>query len=215
MILMHAGHAKFVIELEDGTRIVTDPFDASCGYPIGELQADVALVSHQHYDHNAVDTLRGEPRVIDREGVYTLSPSTRVTAVKGFHDDQHGAQRGETLLFLLEAEGLRVVHLGDLGCDLTEEQISVLKKPDILMIPVGGHFTIDAAKAHEIAKKLGARMILPMHYKTRYNEGWPITGPEDFLKYYQAEEVCRDLRILRVTKGDLQCQPKVVLFREP
>ena len=215
MIIMHAGHAKFVIELEDGTRIVTDPFDASCGYPIEEIRADVALVSHGHHDHNAVDTLQGEPRIIDREGVYTVSPSVRVTAVKGYHDDQQGAQRGETLLFLLEAEGLRVVHLGDLGCDLTEDQISVLKKPDLLMIPVGGHFTIDAAKAHQIADILEARVILPMHYKTRYNRDWPITGPEDFLEYYQDKTVCRDLTILRVTKGDLVCQPKVILFKAP
>ena len=118
------------------------------------------------------------------------------------------------MLFLIEAEGLRVVHLGDLGCALNEEQIRKLFRPDILMVPVGGFFTIDGKQAAETAKILEARTVLPMHYKTQYISGWPISGPEDFLKAYSGKAVLQDAEALRVTSGDMECQPQAVLFRQ-
>ena len=95
MLIRHIGHAEFLIETESGVRIVTDPYDGSCGYPMKRMTADVALVSHHHHDHDAVDTLNGLPRIIDREGVYTPEPGLRITAVKGWHDDAEGKKRGE------------------------------------------------------------------------------------------------------------------------
>ena len=138
----------------------------------------------------------------------------KITAVRGFHDDAEGAKRGETLLFLIETEGLRIVHLGDLGCGLNAEQLETLKSPDILMIPVGGFYTIDAQQARETAERLGARMILPMHYKTEFNRDWPIADREAFLSLFSPAEICRDAEALRITKGDLECQPKVVVFKQ-
>ncbi len=213
MILTCLGHAKFLIELESGLRVVTDPYDGDCGYPVASVACDVALVSHHHHDHDAVETLTGSPRIIDRAGAYALdsqarltavpawhddvqgashhhhdhdavetltgSPriidragayaldsQARLTAVPAWHDDVQGAKRGDTLLFLLEAEGLRLAHLGDLGCPLTAEQREALAPVDVLMLPVGGYYTIDAAQARDTALQLGARMILPMHYRT-------------------------------------------------
>ena len=215
MLFRHIGHAEFLIETESGVRIVTDPYDASCGYPLRKVTADIALVSHHHHDHDAVENLKGEPRIIESAGVYTPEPDVKVTAVRGFHDDSEGSKRGETLLFLIEAEGLRIVHLGDLGCALNPEQAAVLKNPDVLMIPVGGFFTIDAKQAKETADQLGARIILPMHYKTEYNREWPISGPEEFLNLCSPGSVCKDAEALRVEKEDLECQPEVVLFRQP
>lgn len=213
MLIKHIGHAEFLIENERGVRIVTDPYDAGCGYPIQKVTADTVLVSHHHHDHDAVENLKGEPRIIDTAGHYTPEAGVTVTAVRGFHDDAGGSKRGETLLFLIEAEGLRIVHLGDLGCALNSEQIEILKAPDVLMIPVGGFFTIDAEQARETAEQLGARIILPMHYKTEYNKDWPITGPEAFLSMYDSTEICRDTEALRITKEDLECQPKIVVFK--
>ena len=141
-----------------------------------------------------------------------FSEDVKVTAFRGYHDEFQGAKRGETLLFLIETEGLRVVHLGDLGDDLSEEAARGLAKPDILMIPVGGFFTIDAKKASRIAEKLEARIILPMHYKTEYNAEWPISGPEAFLSLYGSDEIGRGGEALRVTRGDLMCHPRVVLL---
>ena len=213
MLIQHIGHAEFYLETESGYRIATDPYDSSCGYPAQVLKADAALVSHGHHDHNAVENLTGLQTVIDRAGEYTLAPDIRVTAVRGFHDDAEGTKRGETLLFLIETEGLRVVHLGDLGCPLNDTQAEILKKPDVLMIPVGGFFTVDGHQAAEITKRLQARIALPMHYKTAYNSEWPISGPEVFLEHFPEESVMKEAVALRVTAGDLTEQPGVVLFR--
>lgn len=213
MLFKHIGHAEFLIETESGVRIVTDPYDAGCGYPVRPVAADVALVSHHHHDHDAVENLRGKPRVIDTAGRFTPETDIKVTAVRAFHDDTNGSKRGETLLFLIEAEGLRIVHLGDLGCGLNEEQQKILKNPDILMVPTGGFYTIDAIQAKEITEQLGARIILPMHYKTQFNSEWPISGPEPFLELFKPDDLCSGAEALRVTKADLDCQPKVVMFR--
>ena len=215
MLIRQIGHAEFLIETEGGIRIVTDPYGEDCGYPVRKLRADAALVSHSHHDHNAVENLEGLQTTVDREGIHTVCPGVRVTAIKSFHDDVQGAKRGETLLFLLEAEGLRIVHLGDLGCPLNENQTEQLKKPDILMIPVGGFYTIDGKTAAETAKKLQARTVLPMHYKTKYIADWPVSGPEEFLSTFGApnKEIRRDIEVLRVTAGDLDCQPRIAIFR--
>ena len=201
------------METESGIRIATDPYDAGCGYPVKDVEAEIALVSHHHHDHDAVENLRGKPEVIDRAGTYTPADGIRITAMRGYHDDAQGAKRGETLLFLIEADGLRIVHLGDLGEMLNAEQESALKNPDVLMIPVGGFYTIDGRQAAKIAEQLKARVVLPMHYKTKYNQDWPISGPEAFLEAYGREGIAEGAEVLRVVKADLECQPRVVLFR--
>ena len=214
MLIRHIGHAEFLIETESGVRIVTDPYDAGCGYPLRKVMTDIALVSHHHHDHDAVENLKGDPRIIDTAGRFTPEPDVKITAVRGFHDDAEGSKRGETLLFLIETEGLRIVHLGDLGCGLNAEQLETLMSPDVLMIPVGGFYTIDAEQAFRTAEQLGARMILPMHYRTEYNRDWPIADREAFLSLYDPAETCREAEALRITKGDLECQPKVVVFKQ-
>ena len=214
MIIRHIGHASFYLEPESGFRIITDPYDSTCGYPVLPTEADAVLISHAHHDHNAVETLKGTPRVFDRAGVFTPETGIRITAVRGFHDDAQGTKRGETLLFLIEAEGLRVVHLGDLGCMLNKEQKQILHDPDVLMIPVGGFYTIDGKQACTVAGELCARIVLPMHYRTSYNADWPISGPEPFLNETKGKTILRDAEALRVTAGDMTCQPDVVLFRQ-
>ena len=193
MIISCMGHAKFVIELDNGLRIVTDPYDASCGYPVTANPADVVLVSHQHHDHNAVETIPGNPRVIE-----------------AYHDEQQGKLRGKTLLFCLKAEGLTVMHLGDLGHMLTTEQRLLLGSADIVMLPVGGYYTMDAPMAKQVADVLHARVILPMHYKTAANASWPIAPVTDFLRLYP--EKAEELPLLRVSAGDLSCQPHLVVL---
>lgn len=212
MLITHIGHAEFLIELEGGLRIVTDPYDASCGYPVRQLAADAVLVSHHHHDHDAVENVTGSPRVIGEAGEYTLEKDVKIKALEGFHDDARGAKRGKTLLFQLAAEGMRVVHLGDLGCLPDEKQTWALEKPDVLMIPVGGFFTIDAAQAFETVKKLQPKVIIPMHYKTEYIEDWPIERLDAFLKFFDAKDIRQGGDALRVTAGDLVCQPKVAVI---
>lgn len=211
MIISCIGHAEFLLELENGMRIVTDPYDASCGYPVTAVHAGVALVSHGHHDHSAVENLSGAPRIISAAGQYDLGDGVSLVAVEAFHDDAEGAKRGKTLLFNLFAEDLHVAHLGDLGHLPTRAQIEALGRVDVLMLPVGGYYTIDAAAAKETAELLGARVMLPMHYRTRANADWPIAPVEDFTCLFDtpAEEVS----LLRVAKGDLMCQPEVAVLR--
>lgn len=211
MIFTCIGHAKFLIELENGMRIVTDPYDEACGYPVTPVRADVALVSHGHHDHSAVDTLPGAPRVIDAAGVYDLGEGVSVTAIEAFHDDAEGAKRGKTLLFSLRAEGLQAAHLGDLGHLPTQTQCDQLGPVDVLMIPVGGFFTIDAATAKKTAELLHARIILPMHYRTRVNADWPIAPVEEFTGLFSVP--AEELDLLRVAKDDLMCQPEIAVLR--
>lgn len=210
MIFTCIGHAKFLIELENGMRIVTDPYDATCGYPVTPVKADAVLVSHGHHDHSAVETIPGTPRVIDTAGEYDLGDGVTVTATEAFHDDAEGTKRGRTLLFSIRAEGLNAIHLGDLGHVPTAEQAARLGAADVLMIPVGGFYTIDAAQAKKTAALLEARIVLPMHYRTRVNADWPIAPVEEFTKLFNtpAEEV----NLLRVAKGDLMCQPEVAVL---
>lgn len=210
MIIRCIGHACFVMELDNGMRLVTDPYDDSCGYPVQSLKADAALVSHHHHDHAAVETVDCG-KVIDQAGVHTLAADVKVTAVKAYHDNQGGALRGETLLFLVEAEGLRVAHLGDLGHLPTKEQIAALAPVDVLMVPVGGHFTIDAQEAQDTARLLQARVILPMHYRTEATAGWPIGPVEDFTRLFLDKP--ETLNLLRVSQGDLACQPHLAVLK--
>lgn len=212
MLIQHIGHAEFLLTLESGFRIVTDPYDASVGYPVQPVEADGVLVSHHHHDHDAVENVSGHPQIIDYAGIHTFAPDVRVTGIPADHDDAGGSLRGRTLLFLLEAEKLRVVHLGDLGCLLDADQLEALGQTDVLMIPVGGHFTLDAAQALDVVRQLDPRIIIPMHYRTEYNADWPIRPAEDFLKLFDPASVLRGGQALRVTKEDLNCHPRVVLL---
>ena len=212
MLITHIGHAEFLLETQSGYSIVTDPYDKSCGYPIRNIPADAVLVSHHHHDHDATENVAGSPRIIDTAGLFSLETDVKVTAVEGDHDDAQGTKRGKTLLFRIDTEGLRIVHLGDLGCELSEEQVQALKQPDILMVPIGGFYTIDAEQAQKTAERLQARVIIPMHYRTAYNSDWPIETEEAFLKLFDEKEIRRGGDALRVTAGDLSCQPHIVVI---
>lgn len=211
MIIENLWHSKFAIHLENGMDLVTDPFDAGCGFPIVPTRADAVLVSHHHHDHDAVDTLTGSPSVIDTAGIHTLAPDIRVISVPTWHDDRQGTERGPNLIHIIEAEGLRVVHLGDLGHLLTKDQAEAVGRTDILMIPVGGFFTIGPEQAGRIAETLHPTVILPMHFKNRWIPNWPIQTVEPFLELFDRK--AEWLSCLRVTADDLDQQPELAVLQ--
>ncbi len=212
MLIEHIGHAEFLLTLESGFRIVTDPYDGSVGYPVRSVEADGVLVSHHHSDHDAVENVSGSPQIIDYAGLHTFAPGLTVTGILADHDDREGALRGKTLLFLLEAEDLRLVHLGDLGCLLGADQLEALGQVDILLVPTGGFYTLDPAGAMDVIAQLDPRIIIPMHYRTGYNADWPLVPVEDFTRLWQPSQVHSGGQALRVTRGDLSCHPRVVVL---
>jgi L-ascorbate metabolism protein UlaG (beta-lactamase superfamily) len=180
------GHACFLIEAEDGTKVITDPFDESVGYRIPKEKPDVVTVSHSHFDHNAVDLLQGNPEVVKNVEEKKIKGIV-FKGIESFHDKSRGAQRGPNTIFVFAVDGLRLCHLGDLGHLLSSDQQKKIGEVDILFIPVGGTFTIDGLEAGEVSEQLNPRLIIPMHYKTKScNIG--IASCEEFLKGFTKVE---------------------------
>ncbi len=189
MKLRWLGHAAFVIE-SAALKIFTDPFGEDVPYPRIEETADVVTVSHEHHDHNVVRVIQGDFKTLkglDEETKKARSMKKEIQGVKfrtipSYHDDQQGKLRGENAIFVIDIDGLRVAHLGDLGEQLNSDQVEQLGTVNVLMIPVGGYYTIDAQTAKETVELVKPNIVVPMHYKTKYIESWPIEGVEDFLE---------------------------------
>ncbi len=161
------GHACFEIRSEDGKVVVTDPYDSSIGYPVPEVTADVVTVSHEHYDHNNVAAVKGNPEVVRGAGEH-IACGIRFFGVNTYHDTSKGAERGMNTVFLFDVDGMRLCHLGDLGHVLEGGHVRRIRERDIdlLFIPVGGVYTIDARGANEVLAQLEPRIAIPMHYRT-------------------------------------------------
>ena len=143
------GHSCFLLENEQGTRVAIDPYDESVGYPMRPLESDVLLISHAHHDHSCPDMLRGNPIVIDGEGEYNVC-GLRITGYASWHDAQRGALRGANRMYLIEMDGLRILHAGDLGEVPGASQLKRFGRVDIAMLPVGGTYTLtgEIGRAH-------------------------------------------------------------------
>jgi len=202
------GHAAFVITSSDGTRVLTDPYkagsyDGAVGYgPITE-PVDIVTVSHDHDDHNGTEGLAGTFEVV--KGCGANEP--RGIKIQGFgcyHDETEGSDRGENTIFVMDVDGIRLCHLGDLGHSLSPEATKEIGSVDVLLVPVGGFFTIDASQAAAVAEALGAKVIIPMHFKTE-SLGFPIAPVDNFLKemgsYERPETAEVEITPESLTKG--------------
>ncbi len=167
MIITYLGHSCFKIQDKigpDGITIVTDPFDKTVGFRVPNCEADIVTVSHDHFDHSNVSAIRANPFVIDTPGEYDTK-GIMVQGVSSYHDEKEGKEKGENIIFKINIDGIIIVHLGDLGCKLDSEQLEKLTNVDILMIPVGGKYTLDAKTAVEVVSQIEPRIVIPMHYK--------------------------------------------------
>jgi L-ascorbate metabolism protein UlaG (beta-lactamase superfamily) len=176
------GHSCFLITSEDGTRIITDPYTAGGDIKYGKITeaADIVVISHQHYDHDNAQTVKGSPRLITGAG----SQKTRgieFKGVKSFHDASGGSERGSNTIFCFTVDEIRVCHLGDLGHELSKKQVSEIGEVDILLIPTGGGATIAPATATQVCEEIKPRVAIPMHYKTS-KCAFPPARVDDFLK---------------------------------
>ncbi|UCG29391.1 MAG: MBL fold metallo-hydrolase [candidate division WOR-3 bacterium] len=183
MKIKFLGHAAFLIESGNGVRIITDPykpgcFDGGIKYePITE-EADIVTISHEHDDHNCID-IQGKPTFV-RGAAKKDIKGIEITGTDVFHDESGGSERGTNTIFKMTIDGMNIVHLGDLGHPLSDEDVKAIGAVDILFIPVGGYFTIDATVAGETVNKLGPKIVIPMHFKTD-KCGFPIAAVDDYI----------------------------------
>ncbi|UCG38688.1 MAG: MBL fold metallo-hydrolase [bacterium] len=183
------GHACFLLTTGSGVRIITDPYEPGCfdgamKYRPVQDEADVVLVSHGHADHCHVAGVRGSPKVVDQAGDRTIS-GMRILGVPTYHDTSKGSERGENVIFRLEADGLVLCHLGDLGHRLDPGTVEKLKPVDVLFLPVGGFFTVGGDEADDIMDALEPKLVIPMHFKTE-GVDFPIAPVSEFLSGRQA-----------------------------
>jgi len=207
------GHASFMITSDSGLKIITDPYVTGGGLNYGDIKesADIVTVSHyQHDDHNNVSAVRGNPEVVN---------GAATTEVKGigfkgipcYHDDAGGKLRGNNTILCFEVDGIKICHLGDLGHQLSARQVADLGRIDILLIPVGGYYTIDATVATEVCNQLTPRVIIPMHYKTD-KCAYPIAGVDEFLKGKKG--VSRlDTSQVEFKPGELPASTQVIVLK--
>ena len=208
MKITYLGHSCFLIENAEGRTLLTDPFDESVGYALPTVAPDAVTVSHEHYDHNCVRAAGGNPQVIRGEGRAQAFGFT-LTGIASFHDEANGSKRGPNTIFVIEADGLRVAHMGDLGHMLSQEQIARLGRVDILLLPVGGTYTIDGPTAHELMRRVKPRVTIPMHYRTA-DSTLPITDEKPFTALSGGTPL--GCNVLNVSAEDISTLPGVLLM---
>jgi len=164
MVITWYGQSCFKIQSGE-TVIFVDPFNKDIGLVPPRGQAHIVAISHQHQDHNNFESLTGEPLIIDGPGEYETK-NVNIKGIFSYHDDVEGKKLGINTIYIIEVENVKICHLGDLGQKkLTDEQLEKIDEVDILMIPVGGNFTIDGEAAAEIINQIEPKIVIPMHYK--------------------------------------------------
>lgn len=156
---------QIAADKKEEVAIIIDPFEEKVGFKPPRLKADIVAITHDHFDHNNVKAVEGEPFLIDGPGEYERK-GVKIWGIEAFHDEQKGAKRGLVTIYIIEAEGLRVCHLGDFGqSELSSAQLEEIGDIDILMVPVGGVYTIGAKEAAETVNQIEPKIVIPMHYK--------------------------------------------------
>lgn len=185
MKIEYLGHASFLLTCNSGVRILTDPYqDVGYEMPSG-IEAEIVSVSHGHFDHNYISALQGVFCLLNREETGEMQ-GIAYRSVLSFHDGEKGALRGENLVFLFEIDNKTVCHLGDLGEECSQELLDKIGKVDILFIPIGGKYTINATQAKKYIEKIKPKIAIPMHYKP--NDGiLDISTPQEFLNLFEKD----------------------------
>ena len=188
MKIQWLGHSSFKLTESTGSSIITDPFDpSSVGYGMAYLNCDAITSSHGHSDHNNFRGVKGNPVIINQLGSFDVN-GIKVSSVASYHDSEEGAHRGKNIIYRFRLDGINVCHLGDIGEECSPELTEQLIPVNILLIPVGGTFTIDAEQAKEYVDKIMPDVVIPMHYKTKHTD-YDIDKVDKFLKLFDDENV--------------------------
>lgn len=206
------GHACFLITSRDGVRIITDPYAVGGGInysPIKET-ADVVVVSHDHDDHNNVSVVKGTPQIVKGSGTKTAR-GIQFRGIDTYHDTSQGTQRGPNTVFCFTIDDTKLCHLGDLGHVLSPGQVNEIGAVDILFVPVGGFYTINASVASHVCDQLKPKIAIPMHFKTP-DCAFPLASVEDFLKGKKDVRQVEDSEV-DFEQEELPAATKIVLLQ--
>lgn len=217
MDISYLGHSSFKLRGKQAA-VVTDPYESKIGFPFPRVSADIVTISHDHDDHNNAAAVLGtarrkEPFVIAAPGEYDVS-GISVFGAGVFHDNEKGAKRGRNTIFSIQIDGVSVIHLGDLGHKLSEKKVEEMGEVDVVLLPIGGVYTIGPKEAIEVISELQPAYVIPMHYRTKKHNSktfGELSTLEDFLKeggFEQAERVKK----LSVVKSGLPDEVEVVVL---
>jgi len=202
MDITYLGHSSFKLRGK-GCTVVTDPYGSMVGLPFPRhIASDIVTISHDHEDHNALSAIEGNPYIVKGPGEYEIK-GVGIVGLGVYHDDQKGEKRGRNTIYRIEIDGLSIVHLGDLGHELSSGEVDCLDGVDILFVPVGGIYTIDATQAVKVVGEIGPTIVIPMHYlvpgldKKVFGQ---LLGVDAFLK--------------EMGKTDVTAQPKLSITKE-
>ena len=209
------GHAAFKITTENGTRIIIDPYqsgfsDGALSYRTIDDEADIVITSHNHGDHNYTKSIRGKYDHIKKQGNYDIK-GVKIETIPTFHDTSSGKERGDNLLTIISADGIKLLHLGDLGHDLDQSMLKKIGKVDVLLLPVGGFYTIDAQVATTVMNDIRPSITIPMHYRTE-KCSFPITTVAEFTRGKKNVQVLPKSEV-KITAGSLPKEPEIIVLQ--
>lgn len=212
MLIEYVGHSCFYIVNKEGQRILTDPYDNTIGLKPVDKEADIVLVSHHHYDHDYVDGVKGNYKLFDKAGDYEFC-DVKIHGVELDHDEADGSKRGKVIAFTIETDGMRIMHMGDVGAMPDDSFFENTGHIDILMIPIGGTYTVDAEGALDIMDRLNANINIPMHYKTTHLN-LDIASPHEFIRLAKKEYDVSQLggNTFEITPDSLKKRGRVIIL---
>jgi len=208
------GHACFLLTSDAGVRVLTDPYTPGgfgLGYRPPTETADIVTVSHDHADHNNTAAVKGKPEVVRGAGVHKVK-GVEIKGISTSHDEASGSQRGPNTVFCFTLDGVRVCHLGDLGHDLATGSLAEIGPVDVLLIPVGGNFTIDANAASRVADRIAPKVVIPMHFQNERCRDFPVAAVDDFRKKRQRVRTV-DGSEVEIKKDNLPAETETVILK--
>ncbi len=211
MTISYLGHSCFRIEAKEGS-VLIDPFSKEIGLRAPKIKDDIVLISHAHEDHNNVADINEGAFLIINPGEYEKN-GISIQGISSFHDNNEGRDRGYNTIYVIRAEDMTICHLGDFGeSKLSDRQVELISDVDVLMVPVGGTYTINAKEAVGIITQVEPKMIIPMHFKTK-DLRLDIEGPEKFIKELSLKPEKVDK--LKISKKLLPTEEtKLIVFEE-
>jgi L-ascorbate metabolism protein UlaG (beta-lactamase superfamily) len=209
------GHAAFQITTDEGVRVIIDPYESGAfggALSYGKItdEAEIVLTSHDHDDHNYTKDIKGNYKHINKAGAYS-ERGLEIEALPCYHDPSKGKERGNNLIFVIDDGKLRIAHMGDIGHILAQDTVKKMGRIDILLLPIGGFYTIDSGEAGKIMQDINPKITVPMHFKTPKCD-FPIAGVDAFTEGRKGVRTINSYEV-EVKKDDLPKEPEIVVMR--